>query len=290
MVHSSLSSPVANSDLHGELTVKLLVQLDRDDSILILPLIIATLLLLVTFLAVGRLLARLFRAKDLHSADACIFGSVVKAASDLEHAIFVGEFDLRSRFLLNAIAVVKVQLAAGFAVAVRSHDEVERLGADFGGGKSTLRAERNDGTAADVEWDFGEADVFELDLSAFAFDDLPSVEGVETIVGEVDGDACAVLFRDGRDEDVGAVEELQGVAEDVGVVGVGEEERVDERGAVNGLLVKGSVDVVEQTVTDVVSVASSFSNCLPKVEFLRDGGITIVVAREWVECWKMVSC
>jgi hypothetical protein len=104
---------------------------------------------------------------------------------------------------------------------------VEGLGADFSGGEGAFGAEGDDGAAADVQRDFGEIDVIEGDLGAFAFDDLPGVEGVEAGVGEVDGDAGAVLFGDGRDEDVGAVEELQGVAKDVGVVGVGEEERVD---------------------------------------------------------------
>jgi hypothetical protein len=134
-----------------------------------------------------------------------------------------------------------------------------------------------------VQGDFSEVHVVEGNFGACAFDNVPGVEGVEAGVGEVDGDAGAVLFGDGRDEDVGAVEELQGVAEDVGVVGVGEEEGVDERGAVDGLLVEGCVDVVEQAVADVVGVAGSFCDGLPDVEFLGDGGVSVVVAGEGVE-------
>jgi len=104
---------------------------------------------------------------------------------------------------------------------------VEGLGADCGGGESALGAEGNYGAAADVQWDFGESNVVEGDLGAGAFNDFPGVESVEAVVGEVDCDAGAVLFGDGGDEDGSAVEELESVAEDVGVVGVGEEEGVD---------------------------------------------------------------
>lgn len=185
--------------------------------------------------------------------------------------------------MLNAIAIVEVKLAAGLAVTIGRDDEVEGLCADFGGGESAFRAEGDDSTAADVQRDFSEVHVVEGDLGASTLDDFPGVEGVEAGVGEVDGDAGAVLFGDGRDEDVGAVEELQGVAEDVGVVGVREEERVDQGGAVNGLLVESGVDVVEQAVTDVVGVASGLCDGLPDEEFLGNGGISVVVAREWVE-------
>lgn len=185
--------------------------------------------------------------------------------------------------MLNAIAIVEVKLAAGLAVTIGRDDEVEGLCADFGGGESAFRAEGDDSTAADVQRDFSEVHVVEGDLGASTLDDFPGVEGVEAGVGEVDGDAGAVLFGDGRDEDVGAVEELQGVAEDVGVVGVGEEEGVDERGAVDGLLVEGGVDVVEEAVADVVGVAGGFCDGLPDVEFLGDGGVSVVVAGEGVE-------
>ena len=76
---------------------------------------------------------------------------------------------------------------------------------------------------------------------------------------------------------------MQGVAEDVGVVGVGEEERVDQRGAVDGLLVESGVDVVEEAVADVIGVAGGFGDGLPDVELLGDGGVSVVVAGEWVE-------
>ena len=49
------------------------------------------------------------------------------------------------------------------------------------------------------------------------------------------------------------------------------------------MLVESGVDVVEETVTDVVGVASGLCDGLPDEELLRDGGISVVVAREWVE-------
>jgi len=234
-------------------------------------------------LTVGRTLTRLLRSENLDSAHARILGSVVERASDLEHAILIRELDLRRGLLLDAVAVVEVQFAAGFAIAVGCDDEVEGLGADFGCGESAFGAERDDGAAADVQGDFGERDVVESNFSARAFNNLPGVEGVEAVVGEVDGDAGAVFFRDRRDEDVVAVEELQSVAEDTGVVGVFEEEWVDQRGAIDGLLVKSGVDVVEQAVADVIRVTSGFCDGLPEVELLRNGSISVVVARERVE-------
>lgn len=270
-------------NLNSELAIKLLIQLDSNNTILISPLIIATLLLLATLLTIRRALTRLPCTENLNSADAGILGGVVEAAGDLEHAVFVRELDFRSGFLLDAVAIVEVELSAGLAVTVGRDDEVERLGADFGGGEGAFGAEGDDGTAADVQGDFGEVDVVESDLGARAFDDLPSIEGVEAVVGKVDGDAGAVLFGNGRDEDVRAVKELKSVAEDVGVVGVGEEERVNQRGAVDGLLVESGVDVVEKAVTDIVGIASGFCDGLPNVEFLGNGCVSIVVAREWVE-------
>jgi hypothetical protein len=125
--------------------------------------------------------------------------------------------------LLDGISIIKVKAALSFTLTIRRDDEVEGLGADFGRRERTLRTNGDDGAAADVQGDFCEIDVVERNLRTFAFDDLPSVEGIEAVVGEVDRDAGGVLFCDRGDEDVGAVEELQGVAEDVGVVGVGEE-------------------------------------------------------------------
>ena len=214
-------------DLNSELAIELLIQLNGDNTVLISPFIITTLLLLATLLTVRRAVARLLGTKNLDSADAGVLGGVVEAAGDLEHAVFVRELDLGGGFLLNAVAVVEVESSAGLAITVGRDDEVEGLGADLGGGEGAFGAEGDDGTAANVQWDFGKVDVVESDLGALAFDDLPSVECVEAVVREVDRDAGAVLFSDRRDKDISAVEELQGVAEDVGVVGVSEEERVD---------------------------------------------------------------
>lgn len=53
--------------------------------------------------------------------------------------------------MLDGIAVIEVQLAASLAITVRRDDEVEGLGADFGGGESAFGAEGDDGAAADVQ-------------------------------------------------------------------------------------------------------------------------------------------
>lgn len=201
---SSITSSIP-SDLNCELPIKLLIELNSNHTVLISPLLIPTLLLLTTLLAIRRALARLLRSKNLNSADTRVLGGVVEAASNLKHAVLVRELDLGSGFLLDAVTVVEIQLTAGLAVTIRGDDEVEGLGADFGGGEGAFGAERDDGAAADVEGDLGEVNVFKLDLGAFAFNDFPGIESVEAVVGEVDGDAGAVLFGDGRDEDVGAV-------------------------------------------------------------------------------------
>jgi len=122
-------------------------------------------------------------------------------------------------------------------LAVRSDDKVEGLGADLSSSEGAFGAHRDDGATAEVQRDVGVGNIVESDFGAFAFDNLPRVKFVEAVVGNVDGNACGVLFGDGGDEDVGAVEELELVAENVGVVGVVEEQRVDERRSIDGLLV-----------------------------------------------------
>ena len=98
--------------------------------------------------------------------------------------------------MLDAVAIVEVKFPTGLAVTVGSDDQVEGLGADFRGGEGAFGTEGDDGAAADVQGDFSEVDAVESDLGAGAFDDLPSVEFVKAVIGKVDGDAGAVLFRD----------------------------------------------------------------------------------------------
>ena len=161
---------------------------------------------------------------------------------------------------------------------------MERLSADLGSGKRALRTEGNHSTTAKVQRNLSERNILKRNLSSLALNNLPSVEVVEAVVGEVDANAGGVFFGDGGDEDVGAVEELELVAEDGRVVWVVEEHGVDQGRAVDCLLVQGGVDVVEQAVADVVGVAGCFGNLGPVVKFLRDGAIAVVVSGEGVEC------
>jgi hypothetical protein len=83
---------------------------------------------------------------------------------------------------------------------------------------------------------------------------------VEYILGQVDRHAGRVLFSDGRDEDVIPIEELKGVVERVGIVGVLKEERIEEWQAGYGLSVQMCVDVVKQTVAYGDEIAGCLGN------------------------------
>ena len=80
-----------------------------------------------------------------------------------------------------------------------------------------------------------------------------------------------------------AVEPLRLDGESVVVVGVEEEHRVERWGAVNGLLVHGSVQVVHQLVASFDGVLSGLSNDWEAVELAVDRADGLMVAVEWCE-------
>lgn len=104
------------------------------------------------------------------------------------------------------------------------------------------------------------------------------------VIGEVDGDAGGAFGGHGRDEDGGAVEVLQVQGQGVGVGGIEEEHGVEERGAVDRLLVEGRVDVVEELVARFDCYLRGFGNSWPEVVFLMGDTGGVVVAVEWIEC------
>lgn len=77
-----------------------------------------------------------------------------------------------------------------------------------------------------MDGDVRVVDVIEGDVFTLAADGLAGAPFVEDVVGEVEGDACAVFFCDGGNEDAVSVEELEVDGVGVGVVGVVEEQGV----------------------------------------------------------------
>ena len=106
----------------------------------------------------------------------------------------------------------------------------------------------------------------------------------DAVLGEVDVDAGGAFLGDGGDEEAVAVKVLQVEGVRLGVLGVEVKHGVDQGGAVDGLLVQGGVDVVEQAVADVDGLAGALGDDGPAVELLADGGrVLVVVAEEGAE-------
>jgi hypothetical protein len=208
-------------------------------------------------------------------------GVISVASLNLEGLAVIHKLQAGGALLDKANTVIEVQLALGLAVGANSDDELEIVLAERGGGHSALDTLGDDGAAAVVEGDIGGAQVLDEDALALALDLGVGVEVVEDVLGEVGGDGGGVLLDDGADEDAGAEEVLRLDAEGVGVVGVQVEERADEWGAVEGLVVESGVDVIEQAVTDVDRLAGGLGNAVPAVELLGDlGDVAVVVAVE----------
>lgn len=126
-----------------------------------------------------------------------------------------------------------------------------------------------------------EGDVREGDGLAFAGDLFEVGEGVEGVVWEVYFDGSFVFCEDGGDEDGRAEEEL--VVDGVGVLvaGVGEPEGGGGGGDAGAVVVpEGGVEVVEEAVAQGDGPAGGGGGLVPAVEFLRDGGVAVVVAEE----------
>lgn len=126
-------------------------------------------------------------------------------------------------------------------------------------------------------------DICQKEILARAFDELPCVPCVEAIVGEVNGYAGGIFFGDGGNEKGVAVEELELVGECVGVGRVLKPEGLENGCAVESLLVEACVDVIEETIADIESVACCFGNGFPEEEFLRERRVTVVVSHKSVK-------
>lgn len=102
-------------------------------------------------------------------------------------------------------------------------------------------------------------------------------EVVEGIFGEVDGDVCAVFLGYGADEKVVAEEELKVDGGGVEIFWIVEEQGVEEGETRLGLLVEGSVDVVQETVAGGDGVLGCLGDHWPLVELLGNGIEAVVV-------------
>jgi len=152
--------------------------------------------------------------------------------------------------LLDTIPIIEIKRAASLPRAVRRNPQHEILLAQLGGRVRRLCAQGEDGAAADVQRDAVERHIREVYPLALPFNLLERPPVVPHPLWQVDANGCAVLLQHGGDEDVVAVEELVLDGEGVLVLGVEEEERVEQGQARGGLAVEGGVDVVEQAVAD----------------------------------------
>lgn len=121
-----------------------------------------------------------------------------------------------------------------------------------------------------MQGDGGEADGREIDGGAGALDGGLGIPIIEHVIRQVDGHARGVLVDDGTHQHRVAEEELRVDAVGGRVGGVEEPERVEGRGAVDGLRVHGRVDVVEHAIADIDGGFGGDGHAVgPVVEFLR---------------------
>ena len=211
-------------------------------------------------------------------------GVVAVVASGLEGLAVEVELDERGGGLLDADAVVEVQLAGGRAVVADGHDELEVLGAQLGSGHSAADALRHDDASAVVELDGFVVDVVDLDGGAIALHLGVREPVVEHVVGEVDRDGSGVLLGNWGDEDGRAEEVLHLEAEGVGVIRVNVEHRVDQGRSIHGLLIQRSVDVVQEAIADVNHLLGCSGHGFPSVELLSNRRrVAVVVTVEGAE-------
>ena len=222
------------------------------------------------------------RAQEYHIRNTDIPCIITKRAAHSQRRAIVRELDDRGTTLADRDTVIEVQRPGRLAVDAGRHNEVKVELAQRGGRVGAVGAERDDGAAFDIDGDLGEVGG-DCDGGAGAADGLVREEVVELVVGEVDGDAGGAFVGHGGDEDGGSVEVLQVHGEGVGVGGVEEEHGVEERGAVDGLLVKGRVEVVEELVARFDGHFSRFGHALPEVIFLVEDAGGVVIAVKGVE-------
>jgi len=211
-------------------------------------------------------------------------GLVAKGTLGGQNTILVLESDVRDPLLVQADAIIKIQPALRSAISAQGHQQLEVLLAQLGHSHGRLDASRHDDTATQEERDVGQGLVVNTDRTTVAADTLVRVPVVEDVIGQIDIDTARILLRNRGDEKTRAVEVLELETEGLDVVRVEEEHRVEDGRAVESLAVESGVNVIQQAVTDVDSLAGGLCDDGPAVEFLRDcRRVLVVVAEEGAE-------
>jgi len=154
------------------------------------------------------------------------------------------ELHQRRSLLHQTKPIIEIQLPGGLAVRAQGYDDLEVLFSELGCCHGGLDALGHDYAAAVVQGYVGDVEIGDLDGGAFALDRGVGEPVVEDVFWEVDADAGGVFFCHGADEQGWAEEVLEFEAESVGVGGVEVEHWIDERCAVDGLLVESCVNIV----------------------------------------------
>lgn len=185
--------------------------------------------------------------------------------------------------LVDGLAVVEVELSRSRAIGVKRDEKLKVLLAELGGGVCGLDAEGENHTAANEERDGRGVDAGDEVVCSAAGNLGVGVPVVEDVVGEIDADAGGALRSDGGDNQAWAEEVLELQGPGGRVVGVLEEHRGDCWLAIGGVAVHGSIDVVEQAVTDVNGLAGAAGHGRPAVKLLANVAQVVVVAVECAE-------
>ena len=167
---------------------------------------------------------------------------VTKLTAHAECAIVVRKRDHGHGRLLNAITIIEVQRSLSLIRRIGRDPQYEILLPELRGCVCRFGAERQDGSAADVQGNGVDTDVCEVDHGAVTLDALAGPVVVEDFIGQVDGHGGRVFFQYRRDENGVAVEELVLDGEGVGVRGVVEPQGVQTGYTRGGLAVERSVE------------------------------------------------
>ena len=134
-----------------------------------------------------------------------------------------------------------------------------------------------------MDRNLGDADVVQRGAGALATDSLVGEEVIEDVVGKVDLHACCTLLGDWGDQYAWSEEPLVLNAKGVGVRWVQVPHGVHQRSTIDSLLVHGSVEVIQHTVSSINGSLGGLGNGCPSVELVIDDITGSVVAVEWVE-------
>ena len=199
--------------------------------------------------------------------------------------ILIAKINLTGSRLLQLISLIQVQRPTRTPLSINRNPQLEVLLPQLRRRVRRLCAQRNDRPTTDMQRNRGESNVRKVDGCALADDPLVGEEVVEDILRKIDRDVRAVLLGNGANEEGVSEEKLEVDRESVGVGGVLEEERGEERHAGLGLAVEVRVDVVEEAVARVDGVLAGFGDGGPVVKFLGDGVVAGVVPGEMLDGW-----